>query len=510
MIHVCSLARLHDTVAETRASHIVTLLRLIDRVQRPTTIRRGQPSRSSAWTTSAMPMDGYTHPAEEHVHELIDFVQRWDRRAPMVMHCYAGISRSTAGAFISACALNPGRDEAAIARAIRGSSKTAMPNIMLVGHADRILGRNGRMIAAVEALGPGLPALEGRTLPARSGMIHDRRMDRAMIDQTDAPLTPIEVGLTAAIVAVEAEEPRILVAADPKGGTRAGLPFGPFDPLSHRTFEIGLRNWVAAQTALNVGYVEQLYTFGDRGRHARPDDTGMHMISVGYLALTRMSDNAAALREAHAGFEPWYRFFPVGGLARRPARTSSTRPSCRCWSNGRKTGKSEPPRPLGRRERLRHCFARRRLALGRGEGARPLRAALRSGTGRGGAPRRPRGHRAARARSPPLGEAMRFDHRRILATAIARLRAKLKYRPVVFELMPDEFTLTELQRTVEAISGRHLHKQNFRRLVETAALVEPTGETSTATGGRPAAQFRFRREVVQERPAPGLRFGGRS
>ena len=98
---------------------------------------------------------------------------------------------------------------------------------------------------------------------------------------------------------------------------------------------------------------------------------------------------------------------------------------------------------------------------------------------------------------------MRFDHRRILATAIARLRAKLKYRPVVFELMPREFTLTELQRTVEAISGRHLHKQNFRRLVETAALVEPTGETSTATGGRPAALFRFRREVVQERPAPG-------
>jgi predicted protein tyrosine phosphatase len=107
------------------------------------------------------PMDGYTHPAEEHVHDLIDFVQRWDRRAPLVMHCYAGISRSTAGAFISACALNPGRDEAAIVRAIRKSSATAAPNIMLVGHADRILGRKGRMIAAVEALGPGLPAPEG-------------------------------------------------------------------------------------------------------------------------------------------------------------------------------------------------------------------------------------------------------------------------------------------------------------------------------------------------------------
>src|SRR6185312_821522 len=117
--------------------------------------------------------------------------------------------------------------------------------------------------------------------------------------------------------------------------------------------------------------------------------------------------------------------------------------------------------------------------------------------------------RIAAAAKTIVGISMRFDHRRILATAIARLRAKLKYRPVVFELMPPEFTLTELQRTVEAISGRHLHKQNFRRLVEATALVEPTGETSTTTGGRPAALFRFRREVLAQRPAPGLRVRGR-
>jgi predicted protein tyrosine phosphatase len=160
MIHVCSLARLHDTVAETRASHIVTLLRLIDRVQRPRSIPEAN-HLVLGMDDIMMPMDGYTHPAEEHVHDLIDFVQRWDRRAPLVMHCYAGISRSTAGAFISACALNPARDETAIVRAIRKSSATAAPNIMLVGHADRILGRKGRMIAAVEALGPGLPASEG-------------------------------------------------------------------------------------------------------------------------------------------------------------------------------------------------------------------------------------------------------------------------------------------------------------------------------------------------------------
>jgi predicted protein tyrosine phosphatase len=160
MIHVCSLARLHDTVAETGATHIVTLLRLIDRVQRPATVAESN-HLILGMDDIAMPMDGYTHPAEEHVSDLIAFVRRWDRRAPVVMHCYAGISRSTAGAFISACALNPDRDEAAIARAIRQSSKTAMPNIMLVGHADRILGRKGRMVAAVEALGPGVPSLEG-------------------------------------------------------------------------------------------------------------------------------------------------------------------------------------------------------------------------------------------------------------------------------------------------------------------------------------------------------------
>jgi hypothetical protein len=105
---------------------------------------------------------------------------------------------------------------------------------------------------------------------------------------------------------------------------------------------------------------------------------------------------------------------------------------------------------------------------------------------------------------------MRFDHRRILATAISRLRAKLKYRPVVFELMPETFTLTELQHTVEAISGRHLHKQNFRRLVEQGRLVEPAGGASVSTGGRPAALYRFRRDVMSERPSPGLRLGGRA
>jgi predicted protein tyrosine phosphatase len=160
MIHVCSLARLHDTVAQTRASHIVTLLRSIDYVERPSHIVAAN-HLILGMDDITGPLDGYTHPAEEHVVELVEFVRRWDRRAPLVMHCYAGISRSTAGAFISACALNPDRDERSIARIIRKSSATAMPNIMLVSHGDRILQRNGRMVEAIMSLGPGLLAQEG-------------------------------------------------------------------------------------------------------------------------------------------------------------------------------------------------------------------------------------------------------------------------------------------------------------------------------------------------------------
>jgi hypothetical protein len=320
--------------------------------------------------------------------------------------------------------------------------------------------------------------------------------------------TGIEIGLSAAIVSVEKDDPQILVASDKADGPRAGLPFGPFDPLAHHTFEIGLRAWVEAQTGLAVGYVEQLYTFGDRGRHARPGDSGPHVVSVGYLALVRMPEAGGAAAAAGAGFEPWYRFFPwEDWRAGRPEiLDQSILPLLAEWAA--RPVRDEPVRPLGRHERLRLCFGvdgspwDEEKVLDRYEllyEAGLVEEARRDG----------REAALGRSNLPALGEAMRFDHRRILATAIARLRAKLKYRPVIFELMGAEFTLTELQRTVEAISGRHLHKQNFRRLVENTELVEPTGEISTATGGRPAAMFRFRREVVQERPAPGLRLGNR-
>src|SRR5271169_3136055 len=276
--------------------------------------------------------------------------------------------------------------------------------------------------------------------------------------------TPIEIGLTAAIVAMEKATPLILVAgADSKGAI--GLPSGPFEPLAHRTFEIALRNFVAEQTALAVGYVEQLYTFGDRGRHARAEDADPHVLSVGYLALTRLPDEDAALIAAGARFEPWYRFFPWedwrGG---RPKILDDTiLPALGSWAKA--APRAEPGRPLGRRERLRFAFG---VEGSPWDEEKVLeRYELLYEAGLVEEARRDSGKPVSRNDSGEmLGAAMMYDHRRILATAIARLRGKMKYRPVVFELMAPTFTLLELQRTVEAISGILHHKQNFRRLVE--------------------------------------------
>jgi len=160
MIHVCSLARLHDTVTDTGARHIVTLIKDVSLVRRPHSILETNHLLLDMDDISS-PIDGYVLPGEEHVAKLVDFVTQWDRAAPIVVHCYAGISRSTAGAFITACALNPKRDERAIARPIRDASPTAQPNLRLVALADNLLGRKGRMVKAVDTLGPALSAYEG-------------------------------------------------------------------------------------------------------------------------------------------------------------------------------------------------------------------------------------------------------------------------------------------------------------------------------------------------------------
>jgi predicted protein tyrosine phosphatase len=160
MIYVCSLARLHATVDGTGARHVVTLLRLVDQVLRPTHIAPENHLLLAVDDITA-PREGHTVPAQEHVQRLIDFVGAWDRTTPMVMHCYAGISRSTAGAYVAACALNPERDEMQIAWNMRRASRAARPNSRIVSIADRLLNRNGRMMHAIDAIGPGDVATEG-------------------------------------------------------------------------------------------------------------------------------------------------------------------------------------------------------------------------------------------------------------------------------------------------------------------------------------------------------------
>jgi len=159
-IHVCSLARIEDTITRTGARSLVTLINVDTPVPRPSGIApEGHLFVGISDITD--PMDGHIHPQERHVAELLEFVRRWDRSAPMLIHCYAGVSRSTAAAFITACALEPERSEAEFAAAIRTASPTATPNARLVAVADAMLGRQGRMVEAVERMGRGDDCYEG-------------------------------------------------------------------------------------------------------------------------------------------------------------------------------------------------------------------------------------------------------------------------------------------------------------------------------------------------------------
>ena len=317
---------------------------------------------------------------------------------------------------------------------------------------------------------------------------------------SNAPVAVVEIGLTAAILAVRDNEPMVLVVA---GGEHAiasdGLPYGPFAPLEHRTLDIGLRAGVADQTGLELGYVEQLYTFGDRGRHAEPGDTGLPVVSIGYLALTQGCEQLFDQNQ----WRSWYDYFPWEDRRRGAPEIldHDIIPRLLSWARA-PVDPHAPVRPIGRAERVRVCFGTDGGAWDEEKVLERYELLYEAGLA---AEARRDGRLTLDAGRMPVGTAMQFDHRRILATAIGRIRCKIKYRPVIFELLPDEFTLFELQRTVEAILGPHLHKQNFRRLVESGGLVEPTGVVKAATGGRPAKLYRFRRDVLLERPCPGVR-----
>ena len=309
-------------------------------------------------------------------------------------------------------------------------------------------------------------------------------MQGAQAPSTDG----IEISLDAVIVAVTDNAPRLLTVEGPDG--LPALPAGLLEQQD-RTLERGLRRWVLDQTGLDVGYVEQLYTFGDRAR--TPDGAAAHSpavggrsLSIAYLALVR--------EEQPMGTASWlnfYDFFPWedhrGG---RPSLVDALiTPSLTDFADG----------DVERAERVRIVFGDSSQG-GAFDGVRVLERyelLYEAGLLHESDPV------VSAANAEVESRAMYLDHRRIAATALGRLRGKLSYRPVVFELLPDRFTLLQLQQVVESLAGVTLHKQNFRRLVEGAGLVEGSGEL-TKTGGRPAELFRFRREVLGERPAPGV------
>jgi hypothetical protein len=299
------------------------------------------------------------------------------------------------------------------------------------------------------------------------------------------------INLTAVIVAVTDDQPRVLIV-DKDG---EGLPNGPFDPLKHDSLESGLRQWVEAQTGLDLYYVEQLYTFGNRNRDPGEILGGPRLVSVAYMALTHED----AVDAPNAEWRDWYSFLPWEDwrLGRPTLIEKQIEPDLDRWI---RRSQSESRRRQ-RRDRVNVTFGPGAtsdmdavLSLERFEllyDAELVTESLRD--------------RSINREVPDgMGNELVSDHRRILASALGRLRGKLAYRPVVFELLPGEFTLLQLQRVVEALSGAKLHKQNFRRLVTAADLVEPIGRTSKIGKGRPAELFRFRREVLGETQTIGL------
>jgi hypothetical protein len=302
----------------------------------------------------------------------------------------------------------------------------------------------------------------------------------------------VRIGLSAVVMAIRERRLCVLTTG---GDEDAALPFGPFDPARDRTFELSLRAFVSAQTGFRPGFVEQLYTFGDAGRASprpTPGPERQREISVGYLALTR---DAAGADAAEAHWTPLFDIFPWED--RRQPADPAIAEALTAWA-------SDDARRLARADGL--------FALSSGQRWNEERVLDRYELlyEAGLVPEAARDAAASSAAAPDSartlirGRAMVSDHRRILATGLGRLRSKLKYRPVLFELTAETFTLSDLQLAAEAVAGLALHKQNFRRGVERTGLVEATGRFSTGTGGRPAELFRFRREALSARPVSGL------
>ena len=299
---------------------------------------------------------------------------------------------------------------------------------------------------------------------------------------------PISVELSAVVLTVVDDEPRVLVLP---GGPPARLPSDALRGTRDQTLEFGARRLLRRQVGLEPAWLEQLYTFGDRRRNfwpRSPDRT----ITVAYLALVRHD-----LCSTGGQWRDCYEFFPWEDQRSERDSTAPLGAGLKKWRNRARADATRRERS----ERIERCLGLDQagwtpdLVLERYELVYEAALVAESWHDRGA---------AAPEERILNGACMALDHRRILATALGRMRGKLRYRPVVFELMPPEFTLFELQRVIEAISGRGLHKQNFRRLVANQRLVEATGVRKPDTGGRPARLYRFRPEALAERRAAGV------
>ena len=310
----------------------------------------------------------------------------------------------------------------------------------------------------------------------------------------------VAIDLTAVLIAVTSDEPRLLTRNHGRN-----LPSGPLQ-TEHRSLQQGLRSWVEVQTQHPLGYIEQLYTFADRDRRLldssdlAQDD---YWITLSYLALTREKPTGPEVTWQNLyDYLPWEDF----RHGRPPCLDQRILPQLELWSTTADRliqtqrqqriaiafGTSLPWSDEAVLQRYEILYEAGLVDESNPKTQKPAAPATATAT--------------ATAAPPPIpGRSMNWDHRRILATALARLRAKIKYRPVVFELMPEDFTLSELQRGVEALSGQRLHTQNFRRQIDQQKLVEETGRLAPRTGGRPAQLMRFRRDIVLERAVSGTK-----
>lgn len=303
----------------------------------------------------------------------------------------------------------------------------------------------------------------------------------------------LAIELSAVVVTVKDNEALVLCRNLPQArpdDPAYALPSGPFVPRSHRTFDLALRAFVREQTGFDIGYVEQLYSFGDLDRETvLPEARNAgHIVSIGYLALTANRDFQA---QFDAAWVPFSRFFPWEDRRKDNNFIKILRSKLHIWCQ-----KDDHMTRLRRVETLfpesfdnwneERALDRYELLYSAGLIAEASRDRLE------GKP------------ATSSGEPMASDHRRIAATGLSRLRGKLKYRPVIFELMPERFTLLELQRSLEALSGISLHKQNFRRALERTGFVQPLGIMREDTGGRPAELYSYDREHFRFSPSLGL------